>query len=49
VLDEFDWGLALEGDSEDISQFKDEELLSSGVSVQELFAYSGVISVGLNH
>jgi hypothetical protein len=49
VLDEFDWGLALEWDSEDVSQFEDEKLLSFGVSVQELFADSGVISVGLDH
>ena len=49
MLDEFDWGLTGEGDFENVSQFHDEELLGFGVTVQVLFAYSGVISVGLDH
>jgi len=45
VLDKLNWGLACEGDLENVSQFHDEELLSLGISVQVLFAYSRVVSV----
>lgn len=49
VFDEFNWGLALEWDFEDVSEFKDEQLFSSWISVQILFADSGVVSVWLYH
>ena len=49
VFDEFDGSFAGEGDSEDVSQFEDEKLFGSRVSVQVLFADSGVVSVGLDH
>lgn len=49
VFDEFDRGIAGEGDFEDVSEFEDEELFGSGVSVEVLFTDSGVVSVGLNH
>lgn len=49
MFDEFDGSFAGEGDSEDVSQFEDEKLFGSGVSVQVLFADSGVVSVGLDH
>lgn len=49
MLDEFDWGLAGEGDSEDVSQLHDQQLLCLGVAVQVLFADSRVVSVGLHH
>ena len=49
MLDELNGGLAGEGDLENVSEFHDEELLCSGVTVQVLFADSGVVSVGLDH
>lgn len=49
VFDEFNWGLAFEGDFEDVSEFEDETLFSLGISVQELFADSWVVSVWLDH
>jgi len=45
VFDEFNWGLTFEGDFEYVSEFKDETLFSLGISVQELFADSGIVSV----
>lgn len=49
MLDEFNWSLAGEWDFEYISEFHDETLFGSGVSIQVLFADSGVVSVGLDH
>jgi hypothetical protein len=49
VFDKFNGSFAGEGNSEDVSQFENEKLFSSGVTVQILFADSGVVSVGLDH
>ena len=49
MFDELNWSLAGEGNSEDVSEFHDEELLGLRIAVQILFADSGVVSVGLYH
>lgn len=45
MFDEFNWGLTFEGDFEYVSEFEDETLFSLGISVQKLFADSGIVSV----
>ena len=47
VFNEFDWGLAVEGEFELVAEFEDEELLSSRVAVEVLFESSGNVAIGL--
>lgn len=48
VLDEFDWGLAVEGEFELVAEFEDEELLGVGVAVEVLLAGPGDVAIGLD-